>query len=169
MFNFLKKLFSRSAIINRITCKHDGSIETIYIEDRIYDSIMDNDDLGDIYRTFIKVDYCTKCGKILSMSHTNKTNNYSTCYGFGHWIKVPAESYYEDIEKFKKITGIDANKLTLAKNIKVYNTTCPLCKQKITYNSNNIITYRTIDKEYICCPKCGKFIELYENNLIVNN
>lgn len=116
MFKYLKKLFSKNTIVNKIICKHDGSIETIYVYDRIYDRMTDNDDLEDIYRTFIKIDYCTKCGKILSMRHTNKTNHYSTCYGFGQWIKVPAESYYIDIINFEKITGINHNKLTLAKN-----------------------------------------------------
>lgn len=40
------------------------------------------------------------------MSHTYKTNRYSTCYGFGQWIKVPVESYYSDIKNFEKITGM---------------------------------------------------------------
>lgn len=106
MFKFLKKLF--------LPCKHDNSIETIYVEDRIFDRMTDNDDLEDS-STFIKVDYCAKCGKILSMVHTLETDNYARCYGFGQWIKVPTESCYSNIKKFENITGIDHNKLTLWK------------------------------------------------------
>ena len=101
-------------VIHKTTCKHDGSIETIYVEDRIFDRMTDNDDLEDS-STFIKVNYCTKCGKILSMVHTFDTDNYTRCYGFGQWIKVPAESCYSNIKNFEKITGMDHNKLTLWK------------------------------------------------------
>lgn len=103
MKKFFKKIFC-----------HHNSVDTVYIEDKIYDRMTDNDDLEDL-STFIKIDYCTNCGKVLSMIHTLETNNHTRCYGFGSWIKVPIESCRSDIEKFEKITGIDTNRLTLYK------------------------------------------------------
>ena len=106
-FNLMRKIFQK------IFCRYN-SVDTVYIEDKIYDRMTDNDDLEDP-STFIKIDYCINCGKVLSMVHTFKTNNYTRCYGFGSWIKVPIESCRSDIEKFEKITGIDTNRLTLYK------------------------------------------------------
>lgn len=105
---------SISKVVKKFTCNHISTIGTVYIQDRIYDEFMDNDDLEDS-PTFIKIKYCTKCGKILHKVHSNKTDNFAKCYGFGNWIKVYQESDYELIRKFEQITNINIKELTLYK------------------------------------------------------
>lgn len=80
------------------------------MEDRIYDRAIDNDDLDDYFRTFIKIKYCTKCGKILYKDHSNTTNRYIQ-FGF----IIYKESSLADIREFEQITGLDASKITLLK------------------------------------------------------
>lgn len=109
---FIKKILVNLHIYKKTFCDHKNSINVVYIEDRLYDFMTDNDELDDIYRTFIKIKYCTICGKILSVEHNIKTNNWHTCYGFG---KIFSESKFDEIKQFEKITGIKKNHLTLYK------------------------------------------------------
>lgn len=101
MLNFLTKL---------LFCKHHNK-KTIYIQDRYHDMMTDNDDLEDI-PTYIKITYCTDCGKILEMYHVNETENYQTTYLMGEWVKVCCESDYSDICEFELITGFDIKNIT---------------------------------------------------------
>lgn len=96
-------------ILKLIYCKHRNT-DKIIIHDHIYDSNMDNDDLDDP-RTFLEIEYCSNCGKILNMKH-----KWENCISFTLPYKCSInESLYEDIEKFEKITGYDTRNMTLYK------------------------------------------------------
>ena len=96
MIKFFKK-FGR-----HLSCSHD--IEIIYLEDRIYDRAIDNDDLEDI-PTVNKVIYCTKCGKILDIKRTSF---------FAH----KPDWEWDAVAKFERITGIASKTVTLYKETK---------------------------------------------------
>ena len=87
----------------KILCKHKDTKESIVIRDDIWDRKMDNDDLED-HATYIKVTYCYKCSKILSI----KPHPY--CYLFyapsdaSDWIKI---------KEFETITGKRAKDMTM--------------------------------------------------------
>ena len=98
-----------SNIIRKLFCSHNNSIKTIYLEDRIYDRAIDNDDLDDYFRTFIEIKYCTKCGKIINKKHTLCTDNKFN----GGLFQQYNESTLDKIEKFEHITGLVSNKITL--------------------------------------------------------
>lgn len=100
MFNFLTKL---------LPCKHRNK-KNIYIQDRYYDMMIDNDDLEDI-PTIIKITYCTKCGKILEKHHVVKISNFQRIY-YGEWVNTCCESDYSDILEFEKITGLNHKDIT---------------------------------------------------------
>lgn len=101
MFNFLTKL---------LPCKHRNK-KTIYIQDRYYDMMIDNDDLEDT-PTYIKITYCTKCGKILEKSHIIEINEFQKVYWLGEWVNACCESDYSDICEFEKITGLNHKDIT---------------------------------------------------------
>lgn len=101
MFNFLTKLLS---------CKHRNK-KTIYIQDRYYDMMIDNDDLEDI-PTYIKITYCTKCGKILEKHHVDTSKGYLIICCSGRWIDNYPESDCPDILEFEKITGLNHKDIT---------------------------------------------------------
>lgn len=88
----------------KVLCKHKDTKESVVICDEIWDRKMDNDDLEDI-ATYIKVTYCYKCGKILSI----KPHPY--CYRFyapsdaSDWIKI---------KEFETITGKHAKDMTMS-------------------------------------------------------
>lgn len=101
MLNFLTKL---------LPCKHRNK-KTIYIQDRYYDMMIDNDDLEDI-PTHIKITYCTDCGKILEKHHVAETNDFQRVYWMGKWVNICCESDYYDIREFEKITGLNHKDIT---------------------------------------------------------
>lgn len=101
MFDFLTKL---------LPCKHRNK-NTIYIQDKYYDMMIDNDDLEDI-PTIIKITYCTKCGKILEKHHIVKISNFQRIYWMGEWMNTCCESNYSDILEFEKITGLNHKDIT---------------------------------------------------------
>lgn len=88
---------------SKILCKHKGTKDLIVIHDEIWDSMMDNDDLEDL-PTYIKVTYCYKCGKILSIrSHPCL---FSMPFDLSDWMKI---------KEFETITGKCAKDITLWK------------------------------------------------------
>lgn len=91
------KFFTKSR--RHLSCSHD--IETIYLEDKIYDTATDNDDLEDI-PTVNKVSYCTKCGKILDIERTS-------------FFEHKPDYSWDAVAKFEQITGIDSKTVTLYK------------------------------------------------------
>lgn len=101
MLTFLKKIFS---------CKHSNK-KTIYIQNRYYDMMIDNDDLEDI-PTYIKITYCTKCGKILEKHHIDISKKSLIISYTGGWIDSYPESDYSDILEFEKITGLNHKNIT---------------------------------------------------------
>lgn len=101
MFNFLTKL---------LHCKHRNK-KSIYIRDRYYDMMIDNDDLEDI-PTYIKITYCTKCGKILKKRHIDTSKESLIICCSGYWIDNYSESDYSDICEFEKITGLNYKDIT---------------------------------------------------------
>lgn len=90
--------------IKQIFCKHKN-ISHIIIHDWYYDLMTDNDDLEDI-PTYIIIEYCSNCGKIISQSFYNSDNIEEFFY------KNPSSSN-EDINKFEKLAGIKANDITM--------------------------------------------------------
>lgn len=103
------------SLLRKLFCDHKKHINTVFIEDRIYDYKNDNSDLDDIFRTFIEIVYCENCGKIISMRHTSITDNYISAYGFGMFYKISSESSQDEILKFENATGLKANEITLYK------------------------------------------------------
>ena len=97
--------------IKRKLCKHISDIRTIYIHDHFYDFMMDNDDLDDLFLTFIEIKYCHDCGKIISMKHTITTDNVYNTYG--SIMNCYAESSEESILEFERVTKTKANDITL--------------------------------------------------------
>lgn len=87
----------------KILCKHKNTKESIVIHDEIWDRKMDNDDLEDI-ATYIKVTYCYKCGKILSIKpHPYRCLFYAPSDA-SDWIKI---------KEFETITGKRAKDMTM--------------------------------------------------------
>ena len=83
--------------------KHEHDLATIKLHDTIFDKMTDNDDMED-YDTIIIVKYCKSCGKIISVSPSNK---------FGERSDTLSE-----VAEFEKITGIDHRTVTLWKEPK---------------------------------------------------
>lgn len=87
----------------KILCKHKDTKESIVIHDEIWDMIMDNDDLEDI-PTYIKVTYCYKCGKILSIKPHPYCYLFYTPSDASDWIKI---------KEFETITAKRAKDMTM--------------------------------------------------------
>lgn len=87
----------------KILCKHKNTKESIVIHDKIYDMMMDNDDLED-HETYIKITYCYKCGKIFSIKpHPYRYLLYAPSDA-SDWIKI---------KEFETITGKQAKDMTM--------------------------------------------------------
>jgi len=73
-------------------CGH-YDIKFITIIDRVYDKMIDNDDLED-KETYVQIMYCADCGSIIAAEKVNSEKN-----------KVESHPY--DIQEFRRITGFD--------------------------------------------------------------
>ena len=104
LFKCKKKLFC---------CEHEK--KDIVINDVIWDRITDNDDLEDI-PTMIRVTYCKKCGKILTIQPEK------TSFRYDESLEMNIPDYHEsclaEIHEFEDITGIDHRSVTLWKERK---------------------------------------------------
>lgn len=87
----------------KILCKHKDTKESIVIHDEIWDMMMDNDDLED-HATYIKVTYCYKCGKILSIKPHPYRYLFYAPSDASDWIKI---------KEFETITGKRAKDMTM--------------------------------------------------------
>lgn len=87
----------------KILCKHKNTKESIVIHDKIWDMMMDNDDLED-HATYIKVTYCYKCGKILSIKPHPYRYLFYAPSDASDWIKI---------KEFETITGKQAKDMTM--------------------------------------------------------
>lgn len=87
----------------KILCKHKDTKESIVIRDEIWDRKMDNDDLED-HATYIKVTYCYKCGKILSIKQHPYRYLFYAPSDASDWIKI---------KEFETITGKRAKDMTM--------------------------------------------------------
>ena len=93
--SFLGKL-SRLIPLRKRFCKHE--VKTIVFHDVWFDFAIDNDDLED-FPTLAEVNYCTKCGKVLSTDFHEKTHGFF-CHPDLSLISPPWE-----VREFKKMTG----------------------------------------------------------------
>lgn len=110
LITIINKIFNRKV---KFLCVHKN-IKTVYLIDKIYDDITDNDDLEDS-PTFIKIKYCTDCGKIIEMCHTFSTPIKYKTMALCRFINVSRESSYSDILEFERITKLKHEKITLYK------------------------------------------------------
>lgn len=99
--NILSFIFKKKK--PKILCKHKNTKESIVIHDKIWDMIMDNDDLED-HEIYIKITYCYKCGKILSIKPHPYRYLFYAPSNASYWIKI---------KEFETITGKRAKDMTM--------------------------------------------------------